>query len=96
MCRNIRVLSHFEPPATEQEMRAAALQYVRKVSGQQKPSRANQARFDAAVEEVTRITRELIEALELHGPPRSREQEAAKAKLRNAKRFGLAANVEGG
>lgn len=91
MCRNIRVLSHFEPPATEEEMRAAALQYVRKVSGQQKASRANQVRFDAAVAEITRITRDLVEHLELNGPPRSREEEAAKAKERNAKRFGLAA-----
>ncbi len=87
MCRNIRVLSHFEPPATEAEIRAAALQYVRKVAGTTNPSRANQAAFDRAVDEIAAITRRLVGAeLIVLGPPRSRDAEAAKAKVRGQKR----------
>ncbi|MDQ3034088.1 MAG: DUF2277 domain-containing protein [Myxococcota bacterium] len=88
MCRNIRVLLNFEPPTTEDEIHAAALQYVRKVSGTRAPSQANQARFDAAVERITEATRELLETFEVRSPPRTREAEAAKGKARNAKRFG--------
>jgi hypothetical protein len=88
MCRNIRVLFNFQPPATEEEMRAAALQYVRKVSGTRAPSKANQARFDLAVEEVTRATRALLDGLSTEAPARSREVEAEKAKLRSVRRFG--------
>jgi len=88
MCRNIRVLFNFQPPATEDEMRAAALQYVRKVSGARAPSKANQERFDRAVEEVARATRGLLDGLETQAPARTREVEAARAKLRSAKRFG--------
>lgn len=87
MCRNIRMLFNFEPPATEEEMRAAALQYVRKVSGTVKPSKANQAQFDRAVEAITAVTRELLGGLETHAAARNREQEAIKAKARSAKRF---------
>ena len=86
MCRNIRVLSHFEPPTTPDEIRAAALQYVRKVSGTRAPSKANQARFDLAVEEVTRATRALLDGLHTEAPARSREIEAEKAKLRSVRR----------
>jgi hypothetical protein len=86
MCRNIRVLHHFEPPTTPDEIRAAALQYVRKVSGTTKPSQANQAAFDAAVDAVTRITADLLESLESRGTPRTREGEAAKGKARWEKR----------
>jgi len=88
MCRNIRVLFNFQPPATEEEMRAAALQYVRKVSGTRAPSQANQAAFDRAVEEITRASRTLLEGLDARAAPRNREVEAARAKLRSAKRFG--------
>jgi hypothetical protein len=91
MCRNIRMLFNFDPPATVEEMRAAALQYVRKVSGTNKPSKANQAEFDEAVEAITRITRELLEGLSTHASPRNREEAAAKAKARSARRFGTAA-----
>jgi hypothetical protein len=86
MCRNIRVLHHFEPPTTPDEIRAAALQYVRKVSGTTKPSQANQAAFDAAVDAVTRITADLLDSLESRGTPRTREAEAAKGKARWEKR----------
>jgi hypothetical protein len=88
MCRNIRVLFNFQPPATEEEMRAAALQYVRKVSGARAPSKGNQACFDRAVDEIARATRALLEGLDARGPTRTREVEAARAKLRSAKRFG--------
>jgi hypothetical protein len=87
MCRNIRTLHNFEPPATGDEVRAAALQYVRKVSGSTSPSQANQAAFDHAVDEVARITDELLAALVTTAPPKDREVEAAKAKARSAKRF---------
>lgn len=82
MCRSIRVLHNFEPPTTEEEIAAAALQYVRKVSGRTKPSAAEQAVFEAAVAEVTRVTRELLAGLEPKGAARTREGEKEKAKLR--------------
>ncbi len=90
MCRNIRLLFNFAPPATDDEVRAAALQYVRKVSGTRKPSAANQACFDRAVAEITSATIALIATLETAAPPRSREVELVRAKLRSAKRFGRA------
>lgn len=82
MCRNIRVLHHFEPPTTPEEVQAAALQFVRKVSGSTKPSQANQAAFDAAVEAITAITTTLLEELDARGEPRTREGEATKARAR--------------
>ncbi len=88
MCRNIRVLHNFEPPATSDEVQAAALQYVRKVSGAAKPSSANQAAFDRAVEAVAAATAELLDALVTTAPPKDREVEAAKAKARAAERYG--------
>jgi hypothetical protein len=87
MCRNIKVLNNFEPPATSDEVRAAALQYVRKVSGTTKPSAANEAAFAAAVEEVAHITEHLLDALVTNAPKRDREVEAAKARERAAKRY---------
>jgi hypothetical protein len=87
MCRNIRTLHNFEPEATPDEVRAAALQYVRKVSGSTKPSQANEAAFDHAVDEVTRITEELLAALVTSAPPKDRDEEAAKARARAEKRF---------
>jgi hypothetical protein len=87
MCRNIRTLHNFEPPATGDEVHAAALQYVRKVSGTTKPSAANQAAFDEAVHEVAHITRHLLEALVTNSPPKDREVEAAKARARSAERY---------
>ncbi|MET9627906.1 DUF2277 domain-containing protein [Lentzea sp. NPDC006480] len=88
MCRNIRVLHNFEPPATSSEVQAAALQYVRKVSGAAKPSVANQAAFDHAVAAVAAATQELLDALVTTAPPKDREIEAAKAKARSAERYG--------
>lgn len=82
MCRNIRVLHHFEPPTTPEEVHAAALQFVRKVSGSTKPSQANQAAFEAAVDAITAITTKLLDELEARGEPRTREGEAAKARAR--------------
>jgi len=87
MCRNIRVLHNFEPAATSEEIQAAALQYVRKISGASKPSKANEVAFARAVEEVTAASERLLEALVTHTPPRDREVEAAKAKARAAARF---------
>ncbi|HEV3002016.1 MAG TPA: DUF2277 domain-containing protein [Solirubrobacteraceae bacterium] len=87
MCRNIRTLHNFAPPATEDEVRAAALQYVRKVSGTTKPSKANEAAFEHAVDAVAAATRELLGSLVTTAPPRDREVEAAKARARSAKRF---------
>ena len=87
MCRNIRVLVNYEPPATDDEMRAAALQYVRKVSGTVKPSRANEAAFAAAVEQVYRATHALLGAMVVTSAPKDREVEASKAKERSKKRF---------
>ena len=88
MCRNIKPLFNFEPVASEAEMRASALQYVRKVSGYSKPSRANQEAFDRAVEHVTAATRELLHSLVTDAPARDRETEIARAKARAAKRYG--------
>ena len=88
MCRNIRVLHNFEPPATSDEVQAAAVQYVRKVSGAAKPSVANQAAFDKAVAAVAAATQELLDALVTTAPPKDREVEAAKAKARSAERYG--------
>lgn len=87
MCRNIRTLHNFEPPATTDEVRAAALQYVRKVSGSTKPARANADAFDRAVEEVATITMHLLDELVTAAPPKDRETEAAKARARTEKRF---------
>ncbi|MBX3049709.1 MAG: DUF2277 domain-containing protein [Anaerolineales bacterium] len=89
MCRNIRVLYNFEPPATADEVQAAALQYVRKISGFTKPSQANQAAFDAAVAEVTRISQTLLDSLVTQAPPRDRDVMAQRARERAAKRYGL-------
>jgi len=94
MCRNIRTLHNFAPPASEDEVRAAALQYVRKVSGTTKPSRVNEAVFARAVDEVSRATRELLDALVTATPPKDREVEAARARERSAKRFGTAGGSE--
>jgi hypothetical protein len=91
MCRNIRTLHNFEPPATEEEVREAALQYVRKISGSSRPSKANEPAFDDAVDEVAAATSRLLAALVTSAPPRDREQEAAKARARAEKRFGQAA-----
>jgi hypothetical protein len=88
MCRNIRTLHNYEPPVTEAEVRAAALQYVRKISGIQKPSKANLAAFERAVEEVTRCSSHLLESLMTTAPPRNREVERERARERNARRFG--------
>ena len=86
MCRNIKTLHHFEPPATDEEVRASALQYVRKLTGMAAPSRANQAAFNGAVEQITALPLELFEKLEVHAPPRSREVEKEKAAERGRKR----------
>ena len=88
MCRNIKTLHNFEPPATDDEIRAAALQFVRKISGFTKPSQANKVAFHAAVDEVTAAASNLLNMLETNAPPKNREDEAEKARLRNAKRFG--------
>jgi hypothetical protein len=87
MCRNIKLLANFEPPATDDEVRASALQFVRKLSGTTKPSKANEEAFAIAVDEVTRSARKLIDSLEVKSAPRDREEEARKAKERSAKRF---------
>ena len=91
MCRNIKTLHNFDPPATDEEIRASALQYVRKVSGMQKPSGANAAVFEHAVDEIAHLTQHLLEDLVTSAPPRDREIEAAKARARAEKRFGRAA-----
>jgi hypothetical protein len=88
MCRNIRQLHNFEPPATQDEVYAASLQYVRKVSGSTKPSKANQEAFDRAVQEVAHATRHLLDALVTTAPPKDREVEAAKARARAELRYG--------
>lgn len=88
MCRNIKTLYNFEPPATDDEIHAAALQFVRKISGFNTPSKANAAAFDAAVHAVAHAGRHLLDALETNAPPRDREVEAAKARERNVQRFG--------
>jgi hypothetical protein len=91
MCRNIKSLHNFEPPATEAEVREAALQYVRKISGSSRPSKANEQAFGQAVDEVAAATSRLLAALVTSAPPRDREQEADKARARAEKRFGRAA-----
>lgn len=88
MCRNIRPLFNFEPPATDQEIHDAALQYVRKVSGTRKPSQDNEDVFEKAVEAIAKATRKLVDGLETTAPPKNREAEAAKARAKNAERFG--------
>lgn len=90
MCRNIRTLANFEPPATDDEIRASALQFVRKLSGTTRPSRVNEDAFNRAVDEVTATARHLIHSLSIKAPPRSREIEAKRAKERSAKRFARA------
>lgn len=90
MCRNIRTLHNFEPPATNDEVHAAALQFVRKVSGTTKPSQANQAAFDEAVREIAHITRHLLDDLVTSAPPKNREVEAAKARARAEQRYATA------
>ena len=91
MCRNIRQLHNFEPPASEDEVRAAALQYVRKVSGSTRPSKANEEAFERAVDEVASVTSRLLDALVTTAPPRDRETEADKARARAAERYGRGA-----
>jgi hypothetical protein len=87
MCRNIKTLHNFEPPATEAEIRASAIQFVRKLSGFARPSKTNEAAFDRAVEKVTEAAQELLDSLVTHAPPRDREIETAKARARAAERF---------
>jgi hypothetical protein len=91
MCRNIKTLFNFDPPVTDDEVRAASLQFVRKISGFNKPSKGNEAPFQAAVEEIAGVARRLLRTLETNAPPKNREEEAAKAKARAAERFGPAA-----
>ena len=88
MCRNIKTLFNFEPPVTEEEIRAASLQFVRKISGFSKPSRANEAAFNSAVEDIARISGQLLAGLESAAPPKNREEEAERAKARAAQRYG--------
>jgi hypothetical protein len=88
MCRNIKTLHNFKPPATEDEVRASALQFVRKLSGFTRPSKANEAVFERAVDAVTRAAHELLDSLVTNAPPRDRDEEAAKARARSATRFG--------
>ncbi len=87
MCRNIKILFNFDPPVTDEEIRAASLQFVRKISGFTKPSKANEAAFVGAIDEVAAVSKRLLHALETSAPPRNREEEAAKAKARVAQRF---------
>ena len=90
MCRNIKPLFNFDPPATDEEIRAASIQFVRKLSGFTKPSQANQAAFDQAIEEVSGVARRLIDSLVTTAPPRDREEWAARARARAAERYGSA------
>jgi hypothetical protein len=90
MCRNIRTLYNFEPPATDEEVRAASLQYVRKISGFNKPSRANAEAFERAIDAVAEVSAQLLSALETSAPPKDREVEAAKARARSAERYAAA------
>jgi hypothetical protein len=90
MCRNIKTLFNFDPPATDDEVRAASLQFVRKLSGFNAPSKANEAAFTRAIEETFEVARRLIDSLETQAPPKNREEEAAKAKARAAERYGTA------
>ena len=88
MCRNIKILFNFDPPVTDDEIRAASIQFVRKISGFQKPSKANEAAFHAAIDEVAAASTRLLRSMETNAPPKNREEEAAKAKARAAERFG--------
>jgi hypothetical protein len=88
MCRNIRTLFNFDPPVSPEEVRAASLQFVRKITGFNKPSKANEEAFQAAIEEIAKVSTRLIHSLETVAPPKNREEEAAKAKARAAMRFG--------
>jgi hypothetical protein len=88
MCRNIKTLFNFEPPVTDEEVRAASLQFVRKISGFNKPSKANEGAFSAAIDEIAGISARLLRSLETNAPSRNRDEEAAKAKARAAERFG--------
>jgi len=88
MCRNIKTLFNFDPPVTDEEVRAASLQFVRKITGFNKPSKVNEAAFMAAVDEVTDISTRLLHSLDTNAPPKNREEEAARAKARAAERFG--------
>ncbi len=88
MCRNIKTLFNFDPPVTPEEVRAASLQFVRKITGFHKPSKANEAAFQAAIDEVAAIASRLLRSLETNAPPKNREEEAARAKARAAARFG--------
>lgn len=90
MCRNIKTLFNFDPPVNEEEIRAASLQFVRKITGFNKPSKANEAAFAAAIDEIAGISGKLLHSLETSAPPKNREEEAAKAKARAAVRFGNA------
>ncbi len=89
MCRNIKQLHNFAPPATEDEIRAAAIQFVRKIGGFQKPSAVNQTAFETAIEEITAVSKNLLDALITNAPPKDREVEQAKARERNRQRFGM-------
>lgn len=93
MCRNIKTLFNFEPPATDKEIRDASLQFVRKLSGYNTPSKANEAVFNAAIDEVFDAAKRMLTSLETNAPPKDREAEAAKAKARNAERFGKTAEA---
>ena len=88
MCRNIKPLFNFDPPVTESEVRAASLQFVRKITGFNKPSKANEAAFEGAIDEISGICNSLLRSLETSAPPKNREEEAAKARARSAERFG--------
>ena len=88
MCRNIKTLFNFDPPVTDEEVRAAALQFVRKITGFNKPSKANEAAFLAAIDEIAGVSARLLQTLDTNAPPKKREEEAAKAKARAAERFG--------
>ena len=89
MCRNIKILFNFAPPVTPDEVRAASLQFVRKISGFNKPSKANEAAFQAAIDSIAAVSMDLLSSLETNAPPKNREEEAAKAKARNAERFAV-------
>jgi len=88
MCRNIKTLYNFDPPVTPEEVRAASLQFVRKITGFNKPSKANEAAFQAAIEDIANVSLRLLQSLETTAPPKNREEEAAKARARAAERFG--------
>jgi hypothetical protein len=88
MCRNIKILFNFDPPVTDEEVRAASLQFVRKITGFNKPSKANEAAFLAAIDEIAAVSARLLQSLDTNAPPKNREEEAAKARARAAERFG--------